>query len=35
MLSLFYAHSDGRAVTQSASACGSCATHTCSTCGVN
>lgn len=35
MLSLFYAHSDGRAVTQSAPACSSCATHTCSTCGVN
>jgi putative FmdB family regulatory protein len=30
MLSLFFAHSDGRAVTQSAPACTSC-----STCGVN
>ncbi|MFL7891290.1 MAG: FmdB family zinc ribbon protein [Anaerolineales bacterium] len=35
MLSLFYAHSDGRAVTQSAPACASCSTHTCSTCGAN
>jgi putative FmdB family regulatory protein len=35
MLSLFYAHSDGRAITQSAPACTSCSTHTCSTCGVN
>ncbi|UCD98768.1 MAG: zinc ribbon domain-containing protein [Chloroflexota bacterium] len=35
MLSLFFAHSDGRSVTQSAPACSSCATHACSTCGVN
>jgi putative FmdB family regulatory protein len=35
MLSLFYAHSDGRTLTQSAPACSSCSTHTCSTCGVN
>jgi len=35
MLSLFYAHSDGRTVTQSAPACTSCSTHACSTCGVN
>ncbi len=35
MLSLFFAHSDGRAVTQSAPACTSCSTHACSSCGVN
>jgi putative FmdB family regulatory protein len=35
MLSLFYAHSDERAITQSAPACTSCSTHACSTCGVN
>lgn len=35
MLSLFFAHSDGRAVAQGAPACTSCSTHTCSTCGVN
>jgi putative FmdB family regulatory protein len=35
MLSLFYAHSDGRTITQSAPACTSCSTHACSTCGVN
>jgi putative FmdB family regulatory protein len=35
MLSLFFAHSEGRAVTQSAPACSSCATHTCSTCSMN
>jgi hypothetical protein len=35
MLSLFYAHSDGRVVTQSAPACSACNTHACSTCGVN
>lgn len=35
MLSLFYAHSDGRTVTQSAPACASCSTHACSTCGTN
>lgn len=35
MLSLFFAHSDGRTITQSASACTSCSTHACSTCGVN
>jgi len=35
MLSLFFAHSDGRAITQSAPACTSCSTHACSTCGVN
>jgi len=35
MLSLFFAHSEGRAVTQSAPACGSCATHACSTCRMN
>ncbi len=35
MLSLFYAHSDGRVVTQSAPACSACSTHACSTCGVN
>jgi putative FmdB family regulatory protein len=35
ILSLFFAHSDGRSVTQSAPACSSCATHACSTCGVN
>ena len=35
MLSLFFAHSDGRAITQSAPACSSCSTHTCSTCGLN
>ena len=32
MLSLFFAHSDGRTITQSAPAC---STHTCSTCGLN
>ena len=35
MLSLFFAHSDGRTITQSAPACTSCSTHACSTCGVN
>jgi putative FmdB family regulatory protein len=35
MLSLFFAHSDGRTITQGAPACTSCSTHTCSTCGVN
>ena len=35
LLSLFFAHSDGRTITQSAPACTSCSTHTCSTCGVN
>jgi putative FmdB family regulatory protein len=35
MLSLFFAHSDGRTITQSAPACSSCSTHTCSTCGLN
>ncbi|MGW8224199.1 MAG: FmdB family zinc ribbon protein [Anaerolineales bacterium] len=35
MLSLFYAHSDGRTITQSAPACTSCSTHACSTCGSN
>ena len=35
MLSLFFAHSDGRAVTQRAPACTSCSTHACSTCGMN
>ena len=35
MLSLFFAHSDGRTITQSAPACTSCSTHTCSTCGVD
>jgi putative FmdB family regulatory protein len=35
VLSLFFAHSDGRSVTQSVPACTSCSTHTCSTCGVN
>ena len=35
MLSLFFAHSDGRTITQGAPACNSCSTHTCSTCGVN
>jgi putative FmdB family regulatory protein len=35
MLSLFYAHSDGRTITQSAPACSACSSHTCSTCGVN
>ena len=35
MLSLFFAHSNGRTITQSAPACTSCSTHACSTCGVN
>lgn len=35
LLSLFFAHSDGRTIAQSAPACTSCSTHTCSTCGVN
>ncbi len=35
LLSLFFAHSDGRTITQSAPACTSCSTHACSTCGVN
>ena len=34
VISLFYAHSDGRAVTQSAPSCSACATHACSTCGI-
>lgn len=33
VISLFFAHSDGRALTQSAPACSSCASHACSTCG--
>ncbi len=35
MLSLFFAHSDGRTITQSAPACTSCSTHACSTGGVH
>lgn len=35
MLSLFFAHSDGRTITQSAPSCSACSTHACSTCGVN
>ena len=34
-LSLFFAHSDGRTITQSAPACTSCSSHACSTCGLN
>lgn len=33
-ISVFFAHSDGRVVTQSASSCGSCAAASCSTCGI-
>jgi len=35
VLSVFFAHSDGRSIAQSAPACNACATHACSTCGVN
>jgi len=35
LLSVFYAHSDGRTITQSAPTCGSCSSHACSTCGIN
>ncbi len=34
-LSLFFAHSDGRAIAQSAPSCSACSTHACSTCGIN
>ena len=34
VISLFFAHSDGRSIAQRAPTCGSCATHACSTCGV-
>ncbi len=33
-ISLFYAHSDGRVVTQSAPSCNTCTTSACSTCGI-
>jgi putative FmdB family regulatory protein len=35
VLSVFFAHSDGRTITQSTPACNTCSTHACSTCGVN
>ena len=35
VISLFFAHSDGRSIAQSAPSCGSCASHACSTCGAN
>lgn len=34
VISLFFAHSDGRSIAQSAPACGSCASHACASCGV-
>jgi putative FmdB family regulatory protein len=33
-ISVFFAHSEGRSVAGTASACGSCAATTCSTCSV-
>ena len=33
-ISVFFARSDGRVITQSAPSCGSCAAASCSTCGV-
>ena len=33
VISLFFAHSDGRSIAQSAPACNTCASHACSTCG--
>ena len=34
-ISVFFAHSDGRVVTQSAPTCGTCVSNACSTCGIN
>lgn len=33
VISLFFAHSDGRSIAQSAPLCGSCATRACASCG--
>lgn len=32
-LSVFFAHSDGRSVTQSAPSCGACSSRACASCG--
>lgn len=32
-ISVFFAHSDGRTVTQSAPSCSACSSRACSTCG--
>jgi hypothetical protein len=34
VISLFFAHSDGRTIAQSAPSCTACATHSCATCGI-
>jgi putative FmdB family regulatory protein len=32
-ISVFFAHSDGRAMAQSAPSCSACSSHACATCG--
>jgi hypothetical protein len=34
VISLFFAHSDGRSIAESASTCNSCSSHACASCGV-